>query len=193
MSQSTPPSQPQPQPSDGNPYAAQQPSGGNPYAAQQPPQGNPFAGPGQQPGFAPPAPPAPRRDNIAFGIVAAVVVALVTAGIYGTIIGKTEYEIGYAAVAVGFLTGLAAGKLGGRNPALPFVSAILSLGAVYLGQLIGMAVWAADETGLSLTTIFFDNFNVLTSGWKEEADVMTFLFLAFGAFAAFSGAKKAAA
>ncbi|MDX3130414.1 hypothetical protein PV367_11550 [Streptomyces europaeiscabiei] len=197
MTQSAPP------PSDGNPFA-QQPAAGNPYAqqpadgnpyAQQPTDGNPFA---QQPGAAlpPPAPFAPAatpaRNNLALGLVVAVVVALVTAGVYGGIVGATEYEIGYAAVGVGFLIGFAAGKIGGANPVLPVVSALLSLGAVYLGQLIGIAMFLADEFDVSATTLFTEQFDVLTEGWSKTADPMTFLFLAIGAFAAFSGAKKAA-
>ncbi|CAM5690243.1 hypothetical protein SALBM311S_11336 [Streptomyces alboniger] len=194
MAQSAPPP-----PADGNPYA-KQPADGNPYAQQagtapqpQPTDGNPFA---QQPGAMPP-PPAPlapaRSGNIALGLVAAVVAALVTAGIYGAIIGATEREIGYAAVGVGFLIGLAAGKLGGSNPALPVVSALLSLGAVYVGQLIGIAMIAADIAKVSFSTMITEHFDLVTSGWKETADPMTFLFFAIGAFAAFSGAKKAAA
>lgn len=200
MSQPTPPSQP----TEGNPYAAQQPVAGNPYAGQQQPAGggnpfagqqqptggNPFAG-GQQPGFAP-APPAPRQGNLALGIVAAVVAALVTAGIYGAIIGGTGYQIGYAAVGVGFLIGLAAGKIGGSNPVLPVLSAVLSLGAVYVGQLIGVAMIGADESGISATTLLTDHFDLVTAAWKESADFMTYLFFGIGAFAAFSGAKKAA-
>ncbi|GAA4022047.1 MULTISPECIES: hypothetical protein [Streptomyces] len=181
MAQSTPP----PQPAEGNPYA-QQPTEGNPYAQQpgaMPPPPAPFA----------PAPPAPARGNVALGLVVAVVAALVTAGIYGAIVGATEYEIGYAAVGVGFLIGLAAGKLGGSHPVLPVVSAVLSLGAVYAGQLIGIAMIGADASGMSVMTIFTDHFDVVTKAWSEEADLLTFVFLGVGAFAAFSGAKKAAA
>ncbi|MFE7760455.1 hypothetical protein [Streptomyces sp. NPDC057438] len=182
------------QPADANPYA-QQPTAANPYA-QQPTDGNPFA---QQPGAAvpPPAPFAPpvaqARNNLALGLVVAVVTALVTAGVYGGIIGATEYQIGYAAVGVGFVIGFASGRIGGPNPVLPVVSALLSLGAVYLGQLIGIAMIGADEVGVSATSLFVDHFDVLTEGWSETASPMTFLFLALGAFAAFSGAKKAAA
>lgn len=118
--------------------------------------------------------------------------ALVTAGIYGGIVGATKYEIGYAAVGVGFLIGFAAGKIGGTNPVLPVVSALLSLGAVYLGQLIGIAMMFADELGVSATTMLVEHVDVLTEYWGETAGAMTFLFLAIGAFAAFSGAKKAA-
>jgi len=197
MSQPTPPSQP----TDGNPYAGQQPVSGNPYAAQQPADGNPFAGQQQATGGNPFAgdqqsgfvPPAPRRDNIALGIVAAVVAALVTAGVYGAIIGATEYEIGYAAVGVGFLIGLAAGRIGGRNPLLPVVSAVLALGAVYLGQLLGIAMYVADHSALTVTSVFTEHFSELSEGWKTDADAMTFLFFAIGAYAAFSGTKKAAA
>jgi hypothetical protein len=158
----------------------------------QPTDGNPFA---QKSDAVPPAPPAPApaRGNIALGIVAAVVAALVTAGIYGGIVGATEYEIGYAAVGVGFLIGFAAGKVGGANPALPVVSAILSLGAVYLGQLIGIAAIGAEELGLSVTTVLTDHLDVVTKVWSEEADALSFVFLGIGAFAAFSGTKKAAA
>jgi len=156
----------------------------------QPTDGNPFA---QQPGTVPPAPVAAARGgNIALGVVTAVVVALVTAGVYGAIVGATEYEIGYAAIGVGFLVGFASGKVGGSHPALPVISAVLSLGAVYLGQLIGVAMLAADITGLSATEMFFEHFDLLTEGWKETADAMTFLFFGIGAVAAFSGAKKAA-
>ncbi|MFI9175674.1 hypothetical protein [Streptomyces lincolnensis] len=180
--------QPTPPPAEGNPYAAQ------PAAPQQPTGGNPFA---QQPGAVPPPSPyvsaqAPARGNVALGIVAAVVAALVTAGIYGAIIGATEREIGYAAIGVGFLVGLAAGKIGGSNPVVPVVSALLSLGAIYLGQLIGIAAIGAEELNVSVTTVLTDYFGDVTKGWKESADAMTFLFFAIGAFAAFSGAKKAA-
>ncbi|MFF7812134.1 hypothetical protein ACF1E9_18160 [Streptomyces roseolus] len=194
----------QPVPPPGNPYAQGTPdpaAGQNPYAqgapAQQPAGQNPFAqGAPQQPagqnpfGAYPPA-PAPRRTNIGLGIVAAVVTALVTAGIYGAILGGIEAEIGWAAVGVGFAVGFAAGKVGGGNPVLPVVSALLSLGAVYLGQLVGIAVYASKEFHVSFTDIFLDDFGGLTAAWSEGKDVMTFLFLALGAAAAFSGAKKA--
>lgn len=154
-----------------------------------PPSGNPFAD-----NAYPQAPAAgPARDNVALGVAAAFAAALVTGGIYGAVIGATEYQIGFAAVAVGYLVGLAAGKVGGGNPLLPVMSAILSLGAVYLGQLLGFAIALADVLHLGVTEVFFQHFQELTTLWKEEAGPMTFLFLAIGAYAAFSAAKKSAA
>ncbi|WP_434595227.1 hypothetical protein [Streptomyces sp. A5-4] len=157
---------------------------------QPPPSGNPFA---DGVGYPNAPAPAPVRDNVGLGVAAAFGVALVTAGIYGAIVGATEYQIGFAAVGVGYLIGLVAGKIGGRNPALPVVAAILSLGAVYLGQLLGLAIVGADLLKTTVSELFFQNFDLLMEGWKEEAGPMTFLFLAIGAFAAFSAAKKSAA
>ncbi|MEX0173680.1 hypothetical protein [Streptomyces sp. LMG1-1-1.1] len=157
-----------------------------------PPPGNPFAdgaAPQQYP-MAPP--PAPARNNVALGLVAALVAALVAGGVYGALIGGIEREIGWAAVGVGFLVGLAAGKAGGRNPALPIASAVLSLGAVYLGQLVGIAILGAKELHLSATDLFFNEFGALTEAWNADKDPLTFLFFALAAFAAYSGAKKAA-
>ncbi|MEV5878641.1 hypothetical protein AB0L75_31330 [Streptomyces sp. NPDC052101] len=186
MSQSAPPpQQPQPGPVGGNPYAEQAPAGA-PY----PPQPGAFAG---QPGaFAPPAPPAPVRNNLVLGVVAAVVAAVAAAALYGVIIGATEHEIGYAAVGVGFVVGLAAGKAGGRNPALPVIAAILALGSVYLGQLVGEAMIGAKAVHVGFSEVFFQHFDVVQQAWKDDADPLTFLFFAIAAFAAFSGAKKAA-
>ncbi|WP_405647488.1 hypothetical protein [Streptomyces sp. NBC_00019] len=155
----------------------------------QPTDGNPFA---QQPAPVPPA--APARDNIALGVVTAVVVALVTAGVYGFILKATEREIGYAAIGVGLAIGFAAGKVGGANPVLPIVSGALSLVAVCLGQLFGVAlIMDATEASVTLTGVLTEYSDLVVTIWKESFDAMSFLFLAIGAFAAFSGAKKAVA
>ncbi|MFB7592638.1 hypothetical protein [Streptomyces sp. NPDC056169] len=157
-----------------------------------PPPGNPFAnGPAPEP-YPMAPPPAPVRDNVGLGLLAALVAGLVAGGVYGAVIGGIEREIGWAAVGVGFLVGLAAGKVGGRNPVLPVASAVLSLGAVYLGQLVGIAVLGAKELNVSATELFFEEFGLLTEAWNEGKDAMTFLFFALAAFAAFSAAKKAA-
>ncbi|MFB7516924.1 hypothetical protein [Streptomyces sp. NPDC056144] len=164
-----------------------------------PPPGNPFAegatsaesaAPGPYPAT---PPPAPARENLALGLVAAFVAALVAGGVYGAVIGGIEREIGWAAVGVGFLVGLAAGKVGGRNPILPVVSAALALGAVYFGQLLGMAIIAGKQLNASAADLIFQEFGALTSAWNEGKDPLTFLFLGIAAFAAFSGARKAAA
>lgn len=186
------------QPADGNPYAAQQQPGaptGNPYAGQQPgaPTGNPFGGqqPGQFGGGAPFAPVPPLRNNIGLGVLTALGTAIVAAILYGVIAGAIEREVGYAAVGVGFLVGFAASKVGGSNPGVLVSSAAFSLGGVFLGQLIGMSVVLADALGVGFSEVFFEHFSDVLDIWKEEADFMTYLFLALGPVAAFGGARKA--
>ncbi|MGC5343343.1 hypothetical protein ACPXCE_06785 [Streptomyces sp. DT24] len=183
-----PPNQPQPQESYGAPT-------GNPFAAQQGQPGQPGV-PGQPGQFGGPVPfapaPAPARDNIALGLVTALVAAVVGAILYGVIGGAIEREIGYLAIGVGFLVGFASAKVGGPKPVLPVVGAVLSLGAVYLGQLIAISMVVSDKLSVSFTDIFFDRFSAVTDAWSESADVKTYIFLVLGAAAAFAGAKKAA-
>ncbi|MYV52068.1 hypothetical protein [Streptomyces sp. SID3212] len=154
-----------------------------------PPPGNPFAESAVP--QAPFVPPPPARNNVGLGLAAALGAALVAAGVYGGIVGAIEREIGFLAIGVGYLVGLAAGKVGGPNPVLPFGAAALSLGAVYLGQIFGLAILLAKEVNLGTTEVLLDHFGLLTEAWKEDADPMSFLFFAIAAFAAFSGAKKA--
>ncbi|MCS0600161.1 hypothetical protein NX794_02760 [Streptomyces sp. LP11] len=184
MSQSVPPAQPpQPAPVDGNPYAQQAPAPAAP-GVPLPPGPGAFA--------APPAPPAPVRNNVVLGLLAALAAAVVAGALYGLVIGATKHEIGWAAVGVGFVVGLAAGKTGGRNPALPVLAAALALGSVYLGQLVGEAMIVADHFHVGFGEVFFHHLDTVQKIWKEDADPLTFLFFAIAAFAAFSGSKKAA-
>ncbi|MEV7421274.1 MULTISPECIES: hypothetical protein [unclassified Streptomyces] len=158
-----------------------------------PPTGNPFADNADNAGAPAPYAPPPVNDSLGLGLAAAFVAALVAAAVYGGIAGAMEREIGWAAVGVGFLTGFAAGKVGGPNPVLPVVSALLSLAAVYVGQLFEIAIIIAKSQSLTATEILFRHTGELNTLWKEGSGVMTFLFFALAAFAAFSGARKAAA
>ncbi|GAA0304872.1 hypothetical protein GCM10010302_49370 [Streptomyces polychromogenes] len=154
--------------------------------------------------FQPPAPssyteapaPAPARGgNIGLGLVLAVLAAVVTAAAYGGIIGATEHQIGYAAVGVGFLIGLAAGRFGGANPVLPVLSGLLALGAVYAGEIFGTALLISKAAGdkATLSEIVFDHFSLVQEAWTEELGPLTILFFALGAYAAFQTARKTAA
>ncbi|MEW2166868.1 hypothetical protein AB0912_28260 [Streptomyces sp. NPDC007084] len=199
MSQTTPPPGP---PVENNPYAAEPtaPADGNPYAGQAaapaaqpgfPQQTGPQGAP--QPGFpvAPVAPAAPARDNLVLGLLAALGAGVVSAILYGVVIGATKHEIGYAAVGVGFLVGIAAGRLGGRNQTLPVASVVVSVAAIYLGQLIGEAMIIAKHFGVGFNEVFFDHLSAVQESWKADADPLTFLFFAIAAYVAFQSTRKA--
>ncbi|MFI5478520.1 hypothetical protein ACIBAB_05305 [Streptomyces rubiginosohelvolus] len=172
-----PPNQPQ------QPYG--QPVDGNPFAGQQPGQGAPFGG------GAPFTPAPPARNNVLLGVAVAFGAAIVAGILYGVIAGSIEREVGYAAVGVGFLVGFAASKVGGSNPAVIAASAVFSIGAVYVGQLIGISMILADLAQIPFSEVVGDHFDTVTKAWSEEADFMTYLFLGLGAVAAVGGAKKA--
>ncbi|MFI8001995.1 hypothetical protein [Streptomyces sp. NPDC086010] len=196
MTQPVQPNQPpQPQggqPVSGNPYAAQPAPSGNPFAGQQPgtPSGNPFAGQAGVP-YAPVPPQAPARANAGLGLLAALGAAVVAAILYGVIAGSIEREVGYAAVGVGFLIGFAASKAGGALPVVGIGAAVVSVGAVLLGQLIGMAMIIADTNGIGFSEVFLDRFGDLFTTWKSTSDFMTYLFLVLGPVGALAGARKA--
>ena len=197
MSQPVPPNQPQPavrrparrrqsvrRPAAGQPGQPGVPTG-NPFAGQQPGQPGQFGGVP----FAPA--PAPTRNNVGLGVPPRSPPPSSPAILYGGITGAIEREIGYAAIGVGFLVGFAAGKVGGRNPVLPIVSAVLSLVAVYLGQLIGMAVIVSDKFSVSFTDVFFDQFSVLTDAWKRDRGLHDVPLLRHRRVRRVRGAKKA--
>ncbi len=164
-----------------------------------PPTGNPFAGDAY-----PPAPaPAPVRSNlglgIAAGLAAAVVGALVCGGLMRALADDdgSYTQVGYVALAVGALVGFALGKAGGRHPVLPFVGVPLALAGVFLGQLFGFALIISwwSESGpdpVTVTEIFTSHLSDLVKAWKEEADFMTFAFLAIAGLEGFVVTKKVA-
>jgi hypothetical protein len=195
------PAQPPQQPG-GNPYGqgpgqpAPYGQAPNPYGQQQPPNQFPQGQfPGQQSGgqFGGGFPqPQPRRGNVGLGIVVGLVVALVGAGVYGAILGSVDIQIGYLAVAIGFVSGLLAGKVGGPHPAIPVVTAVFALLAVYLGQILGISILASKLSGgASFVNVLLNDFQLVQNVWKESLEPLTFLFFALGAVGAVSGAKKA--
>ncbi|MFJ4316372.1 hypothetical protein ACIP46_13910 [Streptomyces lavendulae] len=137
--------------------------------------------------------PVPASDSPGLGVLAAVAAAVVAAGVYGWIISATDHQIGWAAVGVGALVGLAAGKAGGRSPALPPVAALLALAAVFAGQLFGIVLIFADKLQVSVFDILGQGASPLLEVWKGAADPLTFLFLALGGYAAFQTSRKTAA
>ncbi|MFG2139413.1 hypothetical protein [Streptomyces sp. NPDC048650] len=149
-----------------------------------------------QPQFGAPAPgvPAPARTgNAGLAVVAGIVVALVVAGVYGAILKATDgASIGYAGLIVGALVGATVGKLGGRNAALPVISAVLGLVAFYLGQLFGMALIFSDVAHASLGTVVFQHIDVVNTLWKEYLGPIDALFYVLAAVGGFSTTKKTA-
>lgn len=196
--------------------APPQPGYGYPQAqAQQPQPGAPqpqFAG-----GFPPPAPQVGRQGNPLAAVGAAVAAALIGGLLYAFLLSAfadtdgPDVEVrqfAYAGVAVGALVGFVVAKLGGRNPALWAVGAVLALVAVFFGELYGYALIMSDllekaSSGaaaagglepMSANEIFFQHLNSplidgtsapsLFDGWKEDSTAMTYIFMVLAPVAA---------
>ncbi|MEV6005457.1 hypothetical protein AB0M29_01465 [Streptomyces sp. NPDC051976] len=186
---------PPPQQSGQNPYGQQPPQyGQQPYGAPQPQFG---AG-----GYPPPAPVAPARDNVglglAVGFVAAIIAAFAYAGIMRAMAKDDGHytEVGYVAIGVGLLVGFALGKVGGRNPLLPVAGIVLSLLAVFFGEILGLSMIASHYASLggadiSWFKVFTDHFGDMFKQWKHDFDVKSFFFLAIAGAEGFAVARRA--
>lgn len=181
-----PPQQPggYPQQQAGYSHPAQQQPGGYPQQQQQQ-----FGG-----GYPPPAPAPVRRGNPALAILAGVVATVVMALLYALLFSAmndwddTEFtKLGYAGVAVGLVIGLAMTKVGGRNPMLWVIAAVLALVGVVLGDLYGYAMVASDAPGApSSMDIFFNHFSDLWRVWKESQETLNYIFFILAPAAALS-------
>lgn len=135
--------------------------------------------------------PVPVTDRFGLGLLTAVVAAAVAAGIYATVVGATSHDYGWVAIAVGYLVGISSGKVGGKNTLLAVAAVLLSLLAVYFGEMLGIALLVAKDGGLSATDMFFHHFGALNTGWRKEAGLTTCLFYLLAGATALSGFARA--
>jgi signal peptidase I len=100
----------------------------------------------ERPALPPPPEPEPE-PNIAVGVLAGVVVALLGALVWGLAARWTGRELGVVAWAIGAGTGLAVltGAGGRKSPGLQTVGVLLSLAGVLLGKYLAFAFIAQDE------------------------------------------------
>jgi uncharacterized membrane protein YeaQ/YmgE (transglycosylase-associated protein family) len=141
----------------------------------------------------------PARPNLTAGVLGAVVGALTGACAWALLVSVTNYKIGYAAVGVGALTGLLAGRFGGGAPQLPVISAVVGLVGCFAGDLLSDAHQVAKEVsdhGQSISTS-----KVLKTmlehpsdfGWPVYKAGFGFLDVVFYAFAAVAAFRLATA
>ncbi|KJK47170.1 hypothetical protein [Streptomyces sp. NRRL F-4428] len=149
--------------------------------------------------FTPPAPdsyspvaaPAPARSgNFGLAILAAAGTALVAGAAYGGIMNAISFQIGYLAAGVGLAVALVAVRLGGRNPLLPVLSAVLTLVGVYVGYVLDLALAVSEHQGIPVSELLTTEFAKLNQVYVDNIDPISLLFYAIGAYAAFQTARK---
>jgi hypothetical protein len=132
------------------------------------------------------------QPNLFMGLIGGAVAMLVGAIIWGAITYFTQYQIGWMAIGVGFLVGVAV-KFFGRGKSVVFglSSAALALIGCVLGNLIFYSGAIAQEEGASFLEVFF--FFLTTPAAAIELftlafDFMDIFFYALAAYAGFSAA-----
>jgi hypothetical protein len=136
----------------------------------------------------------PARPNLVGGVLAAAAGALVGAVAWAVLVSATDYKIGFAAVGVGALAGIAAGKVGGGAPQLPVIAAVIGLIGCVIGDVFTDAHAVAKIASQGGSAI--SSFHVLRTmlehpsdfGWpvyKAGFEALDVLFYGFAAVAAF--------
>ncbi|BFV58842.1 hypothetical protein KCMC57_up39460 [Kitasatospora sp. CMC57] len=135
-----------------------------------------------------PAPAAPKAPGVA---VAAAFGAAIVAGLaYGFIAKAIEREIGWAVIGIAAAVTFTLGRLGGRNPVLPVVGAVLSVLGLFFGQLFTMALFAHQEAGLSVGDLLTSQLDLTFELWKADRDIIDVLFYGIAVYFGFTYTAK---
>lgn len=119
-----------------------------------------------------------EEQNLLVGSLAGLVAAVAGAAVWAGVTVVTEYQIGWMAVGIGFLVGIAMRVTGkGIDQIFGVVGAVMSLVGCALGNLFTMAYFMADSLDLAMIDIlsqmtFADVFGLL----RETFQVMDILF-----------------
>lgn len=96
------------------------------------------------------------QPNLFMGLIGGVIAMLVGAIVWGVITYVTEYQIGWMAIGVGFLVGIAIRFFGrGKTIAFGVSGAVLALIGCLLGNLMFYAGAIAQEESMSFLEVFF--------------------------------------
>lgn len=136
--------------------------------------------------------------NLLMGLIGGGIAMLVSAIIWGVITYVTEYQIGWMAIGVGFLVGIAIQFFGrGKTPIYGISGAVLALLGCVLGNLIFYSGFIARQEGAAFFEVFF--FFLVTPSALIELftiafEFMDILFYGLAAWVGFStamGVKRA--
>ncbi|MFF3439416.1 hypothetical protein [Streptosporangium sp. NPDC002721] len=126
--------------------------------------------------------------HLANGLLPGVLIGLVAtvagAAAYGALIAFSGYEIGFAAVGVGLLVGLAMIAVRPTSPVLPPLAAFLSLAGAALGQIAGAVIVWVGVSGEGYGPAVVRVLDAFPDALRN--DPMSLLFWAVAAYAGFS-------
>ncbi len=118
------------------------------------------------------------EQNLPMALISGLVAAHIGAIIWALITWQTEYQIGFMAVGVGFLTGFAVQFFGkGIDKIYGVIGAVMSLLGCIMGNLFTIVIFASIEMKTSFFTILFGlEFSMIIDILKETFQGMDLLF-----------------
>lgn len=104
--------------------------------------------------------------------------AIAGAAVWAIITAATKYEIGYIAIAVGFLTGFMVRKLGhGYEKHYGYIGALWSFLGCFLGNILALLIMVSDQSSIPLMTLlaslYIDDIIMFV---QSTFDIMDLLF-----------------
>ena len=132
------------------------------------------------------------QPNLFMGLIGGVLAMLVGAIAWGAITYFSGYQIGWIAIGIGFLVGVAIRFFGkGKTMIFGISGAVLALIGCLLGNLMFYTGIIAREEGTSFLNVFFLlllNPAAILEVFTIAFDFMDILFYALAAYAGFSAA-----
>jgi hypothetical protein len=95
-----------------------------------------------------------QEQNLVVGSMAGLIAAVAGAVVWAGVTVVTEYQIGWMAVGIGFLVGIAMRMMGkGIDQVFGIVGAVMALVGCLLGNVFTMAWFISEQTGSSLFSV----------------------------------------
>ena len=129
------------------------------------------------------------KDNqsLLSGSLAGLAAAIVGAGLWGVITAVTKYQIGWMAVGVGFLVGMAVRTFGkGIDKAFGITGAAISVLGCMAGNLLAVCIMISQQEQLPFSQILSSlNPEVVTRLMKATLNPMDLLFYGLAVYAGY--------
>lgn len=117
------------------------------------------------------------EQNLPKAVGLGIVACLVGAAVWGLVSYSTGYQIGYMAIGIGFLVGLAVRQGNGITPIFGIIGAVLSLLSCVMGDFFSIVALVAQEYDVSfMEALTGVDYGEMASIMLENAASMTILF-----------------
>ncbi|MFA0963497.1 hypothetical protein AB9P05_16965 [Roseivirga sp. BDSF3-8] len=117
------------------------------------------------------------EQNFSGAIIGGVIGAVIGAALWAVITIVTEYQIGYMAIGVGFITGLLVRKMGkGLDQVFGVIGAAFALFGCFIGNYLSIAGLGAKIENISFVELALNESELIMQVMAEDFGVFDILF-----------------